>query len=71
MWKMISPANFLIFQNFNFWGFYGGKRAKDDLKLPVSARFALYSGTVDHIMKILIMISTVAFLYYYLKNTEL
>ena len=39
---MIFPANFFIFQNFDFWGFYGGKRAKDDLKLPISVCFALY-----------------------------
>ena len=39
---MISPVNLFIFQNFDFWGFYGGKRAKDDLKLPISVCFALY-----------------------------
>ena len=47
---MISPANFFVFQNFDFWGFYGGKRA------------IYISGTVDHIIKILIMISTSVFL---------
>ena len=39
---MISPANLFIFQNFDFWSFYGGKRAKGDLKLPISVCFALY-----------------------------
>ena len=39
---MISPVKFFIFHNFDFGGFYGGKRAKDDLKLPVSVCFSLY-----------------------------
>ena len=39
MYKMmISPSNFFIFQNFDFWG----KRSKNDLKLPISLCFALY-----------------------------
>ena len=38
MCKMISPANFFIFQNFDFWY----KRAKNDLKLPISVCFAPY-----------------------------
>ena len=43
MCKMIiSPANFFTFQNFDFWGFQGGKRVKNDLKLPISVCFALY-----------------------------
>ena len=43
MYKMmISPANFFIFQNIDFWGFYGGKRAKNDLKLSISVCFAVY-----------------------------
>ena len=42
---MISPANFFIFESFDFWGFYQGKRAKNDLKLPVSVHFALYLRT--------------------------
>ena len=42
MYKMmILPAIFFIFQNFDFWGFYGGKSAKAVLKLPVSVCFAL------------------------------
>ena len=41
MCKMISPANFFIFQNLNFWGFYGVKGHKNDLKLPISVCFAL------------------------------
>ena len=39
---MISPASFFIFQNFDFRGFIGGKRGKNDLKLPISVCFALY-----------------------------
>ena len=39
---MISPANFFIFQNFDFGGFLGGKRIKNDLKLPISVCFTLY-----------------------------
>ena len=39
---MISPASFFILQNFDFGGFVGGKRAKNDLKLPISVCFALY-----------------------------
>ena len=41
MCKMvISPGNFFL--NFDFWGFYGGKRAKNDLKLPISVCFTPY-----------------------------
>ena len=39
---MVSPAIFLILQNFDFWGFQVGKRAKNDLKLLISVCFALY-----------------------------
>ena len=39
---MVSPSNFFVFQKFDFWDCYGGKRAKNDLKLPVSVYFALY-----------------------------
>ena len=46
---MISPANFSIFQNFDFWGFW-------------FSNFWFW-GTVDHIIKILIIISTGVFLY--------
>ena len=57
---MISPANFSIFQNFAFgvlgWG--RGKRAKNDLKLPISVCLLYISGIVDYIIEILIMIST-------------
>ena len=38
---MISAANFFILQNFYFWSFLGGKRAKNDLKWA-SICFALY-----------------------------
>ena len=44
------------------WGFLGGKRAKNDLKLPISVCFDHISGVVDQI-EILIMISTGVFLY--------
>ena len=49
---MTSPGIFSFFWNFDFsgfqvskfwfWRFYRGKRAKDDLKLPISLCFALY-----------------------------
>ena len=39
--KMISPGNFSIFQNIDFWGF-SGKRAKNEVKLPISVCFVLY-----------------------------
>ena len=39
---MISPANFFIFQSFDFGVFQRGKRAKNDLKLPISVCFSLY-----------------------------
>ena len=42
---MISPANFFISQNFDFWGFQGGggggKKANNDLKLFISVCYAL------------------------------
>ena len=38
---MISPANFFIFQSFNFWGFYGGKGAK---KRPKITNFSMFSS---------------------------
>ena len=63
---MISVADFFIFQNFDIWGFCGGKRAKNDPKLPISVCFALcISGTVDHIIKILIMILQVFFFIFF------
>ena len=62
---MISPANFSLFQNFDFWGFKGAKRAKNDLKLPISVCLLYISRTVDYIIKILIMISTGVFLYFF------
>ena len=40
--KWWYPANFLIFQNFDFGGFLGGKMAKNNLNLPISECFALY-----------------------------
>ena len=39
---MISSKFFLHFLKFWFWGFLGGKRAKNDLKLPISVCYALY-----------------------------
>ena len=40
---MISPVcKFFYFSNFDFWGFKGGKWAKNDLKLPISVCFPLY-----------------------------
>ena len=62
-------SKFFHFSKFWFWGFYGGKRTKDDLKLPISVCFALYPSIyfdhVDQTIKILIMISTGVFLYYF------
>ena len=37
----LSPANIFIFQNFDSWGFLGGERAKNDLKLQIWVCFAL------------------------------
>ena len=37
---MISLANFFIFQNFDFLGFLGDKRVKNELKLPISICYA-------------------------------
>ena len=48
----------------------GCKRAKNDLKLPISVCFAL-SGTVDHIIKILIIISKGIFSVFFKNNTTL
>ena len=43
MCKMMkTPANFSIFQNFDFFGFLGGKRTKNELKSPISVCFTLY-----------------------------
>ena len=39
----------------------GGKRVKNDLKLPISVCYALYLRNIDHIIEILIMISTSVF----------
>ena len=70
----ISPANFFIFQKYDILGFLGGggKKAKNDgLKLPISVCFAYISGTVDHIIVILILISTGVFLYFFKRNATL
>ena len=40
--EMISQANFFIIQNFDFWCFLGGLRAKNDVKLSISVCFTLY-----------------------------
>ena len=59
---MISPANLLIFQNFDF-GFF--RRIKGKITNYQFQFVLLYiSGTVDHIIRILIMISTGVFLYF-------
>ena len=43
MCKMIICRNFFIFfQNFDFLGFYGSERVKNDLKLPISVCPGLY-----------------------------
>ena len=42
VWNDDIFSNFFHFSIFWFWGFYGGIRAKDDLKLPASVCFALY-----------------------------
>ena len=39
---MIYPANSFIFQHFSCGVFQRGKRAKNNLKLPISECFALY-----------------------------
>ena len=38
---LISPGIFSFFQDFDFWGFQGVKRAKNDQKLPISVCHAL------------------------------
>ena len=61
----ISQVNFFVFQNAGIWGFKGGKKAKNDLKLPFQYVLLYVSRTVDHVIKILIMISTRVFLLFF------
>ena len=67
---MISLANLFIFQNFDFWSFIGGWEGGGQ-KITYNHQFQyvmLYiSGTVDHIIEILIMISAGVFLYLFKK----
>ena len=69
MCKMIiSPANVFIFQNFDFRGFYEGKGQKMTLNHQFQFVLLYISGMVDHVIEILIMISTGVFHYFFLKK---
>ena len=60
---MISPANFSIFQNFDFWVFQGDEGQKMTWKYQFQFVLLYISETVDHIIEILIIISTGGFRY--------
>ena len=62
---VISPENVSIFQNFDFWGFSGVKGEKMTYNYRFQYVLLYILGTVDHIIEILIMISTGVFLYYF------
>ena len=64
---MISPANFFIFNILIFGVFRGVKWQKMTLNYQFQYVLLCISGTVDHIIKILIMISTGVFLYFFFK----
>ena len=64
---VISPENFSIFQNFDFWGFSGVKGEKMTYNYRFQYVLLYILGTVDHIIEILIMISTGVFLYFFFK----
>ena len=68
---LMSPANFFIFQHFDFWGFRGGGVKGQKMTYNYQFQYVLLyiSGTVDHTIEILIMISTGIFLYFFLNST--
>ena len=68
---MISPANFFIFQSFDFGVYIGVKGQKMTWNYQFQYVLPYVSGIVDHIdhiLKILIMISTGVFLYFFFKK---
>ena len=61
-------SNFFHFLKSWFWGFLGGKRAKHDLKLPISVCFALYLRNFKLYHQVLIITSAGVCLYIFLKR---
>ena len=68
---MMPPANFFIFQNFDFWVFSGDKGQKWPKITNLSLFCSIIWGTINHIIKILIMIPAGVFRYFVFKNTIL
>ena len=68
---MIYPVILFIFRNFNFWVFRGVERQKMTKNDQFQYVLLYISGTVDHIIKILIMISTGAFIYFFFKKCNI
>ena len=71
MCKMVISPGCLFFQfsNFDFPVCQGAERAKNDVNYLFQYVMLCISGTVDHIIEILLMISTGVFLYFLYKKT--
>ena len=65
------PSKFFHFLKSCFLEFSGGKRAKMTSNYQFQYVLLYISGTVDLIIKILIVISTGVFLYIFFKNATL
>ena len=74
---MISPTLFIVFSRFWFFGFLGGKRAKNDPQLLISVRHALhlrkcgsyyrdfwYIGVKQRYLKVLLLLLLFCFVYF-------